>query len=352
MVLTIVDNDTSLPQVAVIASDPYAMEAPGSDPGAFTFTRTGATGAALNLSVAWSGTATNGSDYATLATTVTIPIGQSSVNVNVTPIDNAVIEGPETVIATINNSAAYIRNATATSATVALADGDTPTVSVSVPDAAASETGPDSGMFLVTRTGSTAAALKVYYGLSGSALHGTDYASLIGEVTIPIGAASAPVIIQPYDDDIAEVAETVTLAVANFNNTYSIGGSFQSTVTLADNNDTPLVNVRSGTVGIEGGSNATFVFHAIGHNAGNVTINYTVSGTATAGTDYTAFSSSVSVPANGSSDVTVTVPITNDVVAEPTETVVVKITPSANYRVYNDGVAEASFRITTAVAIG
>ena len=341
VVMTIVDNDTSLPQVAVTASDPYAMEAPGSDPGAFTFTRTGATGAALNLSVAWSGSATNGTDYTTLATTVTIPIGQSSVNVNVVPIDDSAIEGPETVIATINNSATYVRNSTATSATVTLTDGDTPTVSVSVPDAAASETGPDSGMFLVTRTGSTAAALKVYYGLSGSALHGTDYAPLIGEVTIPIGAASAPVIIQPYDDDIAEPAETVTLAVANFNNTYSIGTPFQGTVTIADNNDTPLVNVRAGTVGIEGGSNATFVFHAIGHNAGNVTINYTVSGTASAGTDYTALSGSVNVPANGSSDATVTVPIINDVVAEPTETVVVKITPSANYRVYNDGVAEA-----------
>ena len=47
-------------------------------------------------------------------------------------------------------------------------------------------------------------------------------------------------------------AETATLAVTTFNNAYSIGASFQGTVTISDNADTPLVNVRSGAVGTEG----------------------------------------------------------------------------------------------------
>lgn len=339
--MMLIDNDTTLPQVSVACPDPYGTEGPSPDTATFMFSRTGVTTNALNLSVAWTGAATNGADYASLPATVTIPAGQSSVNVVVTPIDDALIEPPEDVIATIGTNAAYVRDNSATTATVTITDDDTPVVTVSVPDAVASEGGANSGVFLLARTGSTASSLKVYYGLSGSALHGTDYAPLTGEVTIPAGAASAPVVITPYDDDVGEPTETVTLAVATFNDSYSIGTPFQGTLTILDNGDTPLVNVRSGAVGTEGGTNPTVIFHSIGSGTGNITVNYTVSGTATPGADYTALAGSVSVPVNGSNDTTVTIPVMNDTTAEPTETVVVKITPSANYRVYDDGSAEA-----------
>jgi len=263
VVMQLIDNDTVLPQVSVTAPDPYAAEAPAGDTGTFTFARTGLTTLALNLTVAWAGTATNGTDCALLPTTVTIPAGQSSVNVTVTSTDDSLIEVPEEVTATISTSALYVWDVGATTASVSITDDDTPVVTVSVPDATASESGANAGLFLISRTGSTAASLKVYYGLSGSALHGTDYAPLTGEVTIPAGATSAPVVISPYNDDVAEPAETVTLGVANFNDTYGIGVAFQGSVTIADNADTPLINVRSGTVGAEGGGepHGDFSFH-------------------------------------------------------------------------------------------
>ncbi len=343
MLMTLADNDTSLPQVAVSPTDPYAFEAP-ADNGIFTFRRTGVTTSSLNLTVAWSGSATSGSDYTALPTTVTIPSGQSSTTVNVVPLNDSNIETPEDIIATLSTSAAYLRDGSATTGTVSLSDDDAPVVTVAAVDASASEAGPDSGMFLITRSGSTAAPLKVYYGLSGSAFHGTDYAPLNGETTIPAGSASAPVVVTPYDDDLGEPVEDVTLAVTTFNNSYSLGSTFQATLDIADNTDTPVVSVRAGTTGVEGGSNATVVFRAIGSGSGNVTVNYTVSGTATAGSDYTAMSGTVSVPANGTNDLTVNIPVTNDGVAEPTETVKVTITPGTAYRVYNDGSAEACIR--------
>ncbi|QUE52573.1 tandem-95 repeat protein [Luteolibacter ambystomatis] len=345
VVMTLNDNDTTLPLVAVTAPDPYATEGPGStDTGKFTFTRTGSTAAALNLTVAWSGAATNGTDYTTLPTTVTIPAGQSSADVVVSPINDSAIEAPEDVVATISTNAAYLRDAGATTASVIITDDDTPVVTVSVPDPNASEGGQDTGTFLLTRTGSTAAPLTVYYGLTGTASYGTDYMALTGQGTIPAGATSAPVVITPYDDDIGEPAETVVLSLSTFNNAYSIGSAYQGTVTITDNNDPVLVTVRAGTVGTEGGSNATLIFHTIGTGSGNVTVNYTVGGTATAGSDYTALSGTVSVPVNGSNDTTVTIPITNDTLAEPTETIVVTITPGSGYKVYNDPSATALIR--------
>ena len=344
VVMTVGDNDTSLPQVAVTAPDPYAVEG-GSDTGTFTFTRTGTTAAALNLTVAWTGTATNGTDYTTLPTTVTIPANSASTTVTVSPVNDSAAEVPETIIATISaNNTVYLRNSAATTSTVTLTDDDTPQVTVSAPDSSASENGPDSGVFFITRSGPTTSALKVYYGISGSALHGTDYAMLNGEVTIPAGSSSAPVVILPVDDDIAETSENVVLAVTTFDNAYSVGTAFQATVTIADNADKPLVAVRAGTAGVEGSANATLIFRAIGNSPGNVTVNYTVSGTATPGSDYTALSGSVSIPANGTNDVTVSIPVTNDSAFESTETIKVTITPSANYSVYNDGTAEAVIR--------
>ncbi len=52
----------------------------------------------------------------------------------------------------------------------------------------------------------------------------------------------------------------------------------------------------------------------------------------------------VTLPAAGPSDVTVAIPVLNDVAPEPTETLFVKITPATGYRVYNDGSATAFIR--------
>jgi hypothetical protein len=298
----------------------------------------------LSVALAFTGTATNGTDYDILATSVVIPAGQSSVDLTVSPINDTNIEGPEEVIATISTNAAYVRNSSATTATVTITDDDTPTVSLSLLDASASESGPDNAVFLVTRTGSTAAPLKVFYGISGTAYHGTDYAGLSGEITIPAGQASAPIVITPYSDDLGESTETVTISLTTFNNAYSVAEEYRLSATIADANDVPVVSVRTGTVGVEGGANATVVFRSVGSTTGNVTVNYTVSGTATSGSDFTALSGTITLPAAGPSDVTLTIPVINDISAEATETVFVQITPDAGYRVYNDGYATAFIR--------
>jgi hypothetical protein len=340
--MTIADNDTTLPQVRVAAPDPYAIEGPGADGGIFSFKRTGDTSAALVLNVAWSGSASNGTDYTLLPASVTIPEGQASVDLAVTPTNDTLIETPEELIATINANAGYVLEVGASSATVTISDDDTPVVSLSVPDPDAAEAGMDSGVVLFTRSGSLSSSLKVYYGVSGSALHGTDYAAIIGEVVIPAGASSAPVVISPYDDDVAEPAETVTLAIANFNNSYSIGASFQGVVSIADNNDLPVISARAGSVGTEGGTNPTVIFQSTGSTAG-VTINYSVGGTASSGADFSSLSGSITIP-SGSKQATLTIPLINDLLAEPTETVLVTITPSPNYRAYNGSSAEAIIR--------
>ena len=110
------------PTVTVSASDPTATEA-GPTTGSFTVSRSGSTALPLTVGYTIGGTATNGSDYQSLPVSVTIPPGSSTVTIVVTPIDDSLGEGNETVVATLAAGAAYMIGAPG-SATVTISDND------------------------------------------------------------------------------------------------------------------------------------------------------------------------------------------------------------------------------------
>ncbi len=335
--VTIADNDTTKPLVNIAATDQYATETAG-DAGTLVISRTGATTAALDVVVAYSGTATRGTDYPNLATTVTIPIGSDSATLSLVPADDSGIEVPEDATVTVSANAAYIVNSTANAATVTITDNDMASVSVTALNANLEEAGRKPGVVLITRTGSLSQALKVYYGVHGSALHGTDYIQLPGEVTIPAGAASAPVVITPYDDAFGEPDESITFSLTSFNNAYTLGANYSAALTVKDNGDGPLITLSANSAA-EPSTNGTFTFTARGTLTGNVAVKYTLSGTAVGGTDYTTPSGTVNISGNGTNTATVSIPILDDSAAENTESIVLTITPDPAYVVYNDGTA-------------
>jgi N-acetylneuraminic acid mutarotase len=114
---------TTLPSVSVNATDSGASE-PGSNTGKFTFTRTGSTASSLTLNYAISGSAANGSDYNTIASSITIPAGASSKTLTITPTDDAFAEGAENVTLTLKSSSTYAMGNS--SASVTIADNDVP----------------------------------------------------------------------------------------------------------------------------------------------------------------------------------------------------------------------------------
>jgi hypothetical protein len=116
--VTIADDPTI---VSIEAIDPDASEA-GSNTGRFRVTRSGGSTAALSVSYARSGTAVAGTDYSNFsATSVTIPSGQTFVEIVVTPLVNVATEPPETVILTLSSTAQYTLGTTS-QATVTITD--------------------------------------------------------------------------------------------------------------------------------------------------------------------------------------------------------------------------------------
>jgi hypothetical protein len=121
--LTIADDDLAV--VTVTANDPDATEA-GPTIGTFTFTRSGDPTTALLVLVSRTGTAMNGEDYAGLGGPnflVTIPAGETSAIVTITPVPDNLVEDPETVVLTIEPTLRYVVG-TPSMATVTIADDD------------------------------------------------------------------------------------------------------------------------------------------------------------------------------------------------------------------------------------
>ena len=109
--------------VTIAATDPTAAESSGNN-GIFTITRTGSTTSALSVNYTVSGTATNGTDYSTIGSSVTIPAGSFSMLANVNVIDDTNAESSETVIVTLSANASYTVGSPS-AATVTIIDNDT-----------------------------------------------------------------------------------------------------------------------------------------------------------------------------------------------------------------------------------
>lgn len=111
-----------------------------------------------------------------------------------------------------------------------------PSVDIAATDNAASEPGANTGLFTITRTGSTAAALDVFFTVTGTATEGGDFAAIGTQATILAGQASVTLTVTPLDNLIAEVLETVIVTVTATPN-YTVVAPGLATVTIDDDDD-------------------------------------------------------------------------------------------------------------------
>jgi hypothetical protein len=344
-VVTMADDDTL---VSVVAGDASAGEA-GPDPGSFTVHRVGDTSGDLAVVYAVGGTATPGADYQALPGTVTLPAGSSTAVVTVTPTDDTLIEGPESVVLTLGPGPAYTVGAPA-AATVTIDDDERPVVTITVSDDA-SEAGPDPGTFTVARTGPATSALTVTYGVLGSATNGTDYQAIPTSLTIPAGSSTATVTITPIDDAAVEGAESVLLGLLP-GTAYVVGLPGLANMTIADNDISVVTVEATDPDATEAGpTTGTFVFSRTGSTSGPLLIAFTASGTATNPlfpADYVDFSTLITIPAGQASVALTLTPLLDNLLEGP-ETVTLTINPSLQYVVGSPNAATVTIADDPAV---
>ena len=332
-------NTGTLPTVTVVATDANAAEGTPANPGQFTLTRSGDSAAALTVNVALTGTATNGTDYTTIPTTVTFAADATTAVVNLAVIDDTLSEPLETAILTITPGSGYTVGSGA-NATVSITDNNPPIITVVATDPSAAETitgtPTNPGVFTLSRTGATTSALTVNLAMSGMATNGSDYSTIASTATFAAGSATALVNLNVIDDTLAEGTETAILNLIAGEG-YLLGSSANATVTIADNEAArPVVTIlatdpsaaeKTGTP-----NPGVFTLSRTGATTSALTVNLTVSGTATNGSDYSTIAATATFAA-GSATALVNVNVTDDILVEGPESVIVQVAPGSTYSV-------------------
>ena len=302
--------------------------------GQFTLTQStvSATDTVITYTVAGTATA-GGTDYTTLSGSVTILAGATTATIDVTGIvADALVEGTETVIVTLtatDNPGIAVAGSPADTATVSIIDSDTANVSIgSTTDG--NESGPVDGQFTVTQSVTSATDTVITYIVAGSATAATDYTALTGTVTVPAAATTATIDVTGIvADALVEGTETVIVTLtATDNPGIAVAGSPADTATVSIiDSDTAIVSIASTTDGNESGPiDGVFTLTQSTISLNDTVLNYSVAGTATSGSDYTALSGTVTISA-GSPTATVIVPVIDDADFDSaTETVIVTLT--------------------------
>ena len=219
------------------------------------------------------------------------------------------------------------------------------------------ENGPVNATFTVTQTDERTADTVISYTVGGSATEGTDYTALptARTITIPAGQRSATLTIPVLNDTTAEQAETVTISLGSITS----GGAGLTIDTTrasatADIRNASVVSIVAGQDGREQGpANGAFTVQLDRALPAAATVNYTVSGTGTSATDFTALAGSVTIPA-GQTSVSLPVTVLDDNNVEGDETVIVTLTTASTGTiplVVSTAAANATIKIIDAEAV-
>jgi hypothetical protein len=189
--INIDDNTTATVTVAATSNG-----AEPATPGLFTFTLSNVSTTDTQITYGVTGTATSGTDFTAIGTTVTIPAGQTSATVTVPVIDDSIAEGTETVILTMNAATSNSSiTASTTPATVNITDNDSSIATIAA-GVNGSENGPANGTFVVSLSNPSAQPTTITYTVTGTATEGSDYTTIVSKtITIPAGQTTATITI-------------------------------------------------------------------------------------------------------------------------------------------------------------
>ncbi len=320
---TIIDDD-----------DPPAFSVAGGagvEGGAVEFGVTLAGSSSRSATVSYAtrdGTAVAGEDYGAASGTLTFAPGETSRTVPVSLSDDAEDEVAETF------SFALSAPVNATIATAAadgtiIDDDDPPAFSV------AGGAGVEGGAveFGVTLAGSSIRAATVSYATrDGTAVAGEDYGAASGTLTFAPGETSRTVPVPLLDDGLPEPAETFAVTLSSPTNATIATAAADGTI--IDDDGAPQLSI-AGAAGGEGDI-LDFAVTLAGSSDRAVNVSYATSdGTAVAGEDYLATRGVLTFPA-GESRLTLSVPLVDDAVREPTETFAVTLSAAENAEIALD----------------
>jgi len=326
---TILNDDVPSASIAVA---PVSVTEDGAPNLIYTVTLNQSTLTPTSLNFTVAGTATSGTDYAAVTSPLVIPGGSTTGTITVNPTADATIEANETVILTLAAGAGYTIGAPA-SATGTILNDDLPSLSINDVTLAEGNAGSTNTTFTVSLS-APAGPGGVTFDIAtanSTATAGTDYAaqSLSGQA-IPAGSSTYAFTVLVNGDTINEPSETFFVNVTNVTNAVVTDGQGQGTITNDDPLPTLSIDNASLTEGNAGSANMVFTVTLSAASGQTVSVNFaTANGTATAGSDFTAASGTLTFTA-GQTTQPINVPVLGDTTPEANETFTVGLSAATN----------------------
>ena len=336
---TITDNDEAPPPAIsdLAINDVTVNEAAGT--ATFTVTRSGAAGAAASVDYATSDdSASAGTDYTGATGTVSFAAGETTKTITITIRNDNVYESSEAFNITLSNpigatisdrSGVGVINDDGTG--TGGSDNDIPTLSVSSPTVAEGA----AAVFTVSLSKvSTSAVSFTPSVIAGTATLGIDtaaantlevssdagntWSTVTGAVSIAAGQSSVQLRLATSSDTLREGSESFSISTGTLSGTVTNTGAASGTATITDSIPAPTLAINDVTVN-EAAGTATFTVTRSGAAGAAASVDYATSDdSASAGTDYTGATGTVSFAA-GETTKTITITIRNDNVYESSE---------------------------------
>ncbi|BCV26533.1 immunoglobulin-like domain-containing protein [Shewanella algae] len=316
---TILDAQDA-PVVGIVADQSSVTE---GETAAFTVSIDQVADEDVVVNFTYSGVAEDGSDFTGVAS-VTIPAGSTSVPLDISTINDGIYEGAEDFTVTINSvsGADATISPTESSADTTILDAqDAPVVGIVADQSSVTEG--ETAAFTVSIDQVADEDVVVNFTYSGVAEDGSDFTG-VASVTIPAGSTSVPLDISTINDGIYEGAEDFTVTINSVNGAdASIGANNSADTTILDAQDAPVVGIVADQSSVTEGETAAFTVSIDQVADEDVVVNFTYSGVAEDGSDFTGVAS-VTIPA-GSTSVPLDISTINDGIYEGAEDFTVTI---------------------------
>lgn len=277
------------------------------------------------------GSATAGQDY-TSATAVPLVfnIGETSKTFNVPILEDDLREGDEALQLQLSDPV-NASLSTITEATLTIHDNEEAlTATFTVANINVNENG-GTATLTVNLSGKSQPTVSINFATVDETTNaGADYTPTAGTLNFTTGETSKTIVVPIIDDAVAENLETFKVVLSNPVNA-SLGILPQSTVTIFDDENAARVQFSSATYSVsEGGGSVNIQVNLSQVTLSPVTVTYATSnGTATAGSDYTATTGNLVLPA-GQTSASFNIPITEDLLPESDETVTINLSNPVN----------------------
>ncbi|WP_455209182.1 Calx-beta domain-containing protein [Kaarinaea lacus] len=299
-----------------------------------TVVRTGGSFGEVTVNyVTGDGTASAGSDYSATSGMLTFPDGVTTQTITVPIVDDATFEGNETVLVSLSSVTGGVNLGTPATATITILENDPVPPAGSLQFSGASYSVSENNgtvVVTVTRAGGSFGQVSVDFATSdGSATMGNDYTAQSGTLTFADGETSQTIIVPITDDSVFEGNENFSINLNSVTGGASISTPSNAVINILENDPVPAAGILqfSGSAYsvAEDGTSLLITVTRVGGSFGSVTVDYETSdGTATAGSDFSAISGTLTF-ANGVTSQEINIPILDDMLFENDETFTLRL---------------------------